>query len=97
MSETVDNVSNKENLNTDNGETSDNVQMEINNSNEETPAKTRHVDLSKSVTTNIGLLLNLRQILDASITRGTYKGNELTQVGQIYDQLSSVLNTSLNE
>ena len=86
----------------------ENVQMEISNSNEETEVQpevqpevqqpqTRQIDFSKSVTTTIGLLVNLRQVIDASIGRGTYKGNELTQVGQVYDQLTNVINTCVNE
>ena len=86
----------------------ENVQMEITNSNEQPEVKPevqpevqqsqiRQIDFSKSVTTTIGLLVNLRQIIDASISRGTYKGNELTQVGQVYDQLTNVINTCVNE
>lgn len=87
---------------------SENVQMEITNSKETTEVQpevqtevqqpqTRQIDFSKSVTTTIGLLVNLRQIIDASISRGTYKGNELTQIGQVYDQLTNVINTCVNE
>ena len=61
------------------------------------PPQTRQVDFSKSVTTTIGLLVNLKQIIDASIGRGTYKGNELTQIGQVYDQLTNTINTCVNE
>ena len=37
------------------------------------------------------LLVNIKQLLDIAIKRGAYQPNELSSVGQIYDQFNSGL------
>ena len=50
------------------------------------------VDISNvSVNINAQFLSNYKNILDASIERGTWKGNELTQIGAIYQSLNNIL------
>ena len=50
------------------------------------------VDISNvSVNINAQFLYNYKNILDASIERGTWKGNELTQTGAIYQSLNNIL------
>ena len=50
------------------------------------------IDFSK-VTLNINaqFLVNYRNILDATIERGTWKGNELSQIGAIYQNINGIL------
>tara|TARA_Y100000389_G_C17059285_1_gene316576 strand:- start:70 stop:390 length:321 start_codon:yes stop_codon:yes gene_type:complete len=50
------------------------------------------IDFSK-VTLNINaqFLVNYRNILDATIERGTWKGNELSQIGAIYQSINDIL------
>lgn len=50
------------------------------------------IDFSKvNVNINAQFLANLKNILDASIERGTWKGNELTQIGSIYQNINGIL------
>ena len=50
------------------------------------------IDFSKvNVNINAQFLVNFKNILDASIERGTWKGNELTQIGSIYQNINGVL------
>ena len=37
------------------------------------------------------VLTNIKSILEISTARGTFKANELTAVGQVYDQLLAIL------
>tara|TARA_B100001142_G_C14240341_1_gene619098 strand:+ start:288 stop:518 length:231 start_codon:yes stop_codon:yes gene_type:complete len=45
----------------------------------------------KNVNVNINLLNNIKSILDISTARGTYRANELTSVGKVYDELVTLL------
>jgi hypothetical protein len=40
---------------------------------------------------NVNVLNNIKSILEISTARGTFKATELTAVGQVYDQLSTLL------
>ena len=55
----------------------------------------RTVDVNKEVTVPLHLLINLRQIIDVSVNRGTYRSNELTSVGKVYDSLTDSLKPHL--
>ena len=46
---------------------------------------------TKEVNINVNLLNNIKSILEISSARGTFKATELTAVGQVYDQLTKVL------
>lgn len=66
--------------------------MEINEKPVSTESKELNVDFSQvKVSVDAQLLINYRNILDASINRGTWKGNELTQIGAIYQNVSSII------
>lgn len=41
---------------------------------------------------NLSDLASLRQIVDIATQRGAFKGNELSQVGGVYDKLNVFLN-----
>ena len=40
----------------------------------------------------LGLLINVKNLVDIAIARGAYKPNELTAVGKVYDQYIAGLN-----
>ena len=66
--------------------------MEINEKQSNPERKELNIDFSKvNVTVDAQSLINYRNILDASINRGTWKGNELTQIGAIYQKVSSII------
>ena len=46
---------------------------------------------------NLNLLINLRKIIDVSVSRGTYKGIELSSVGKVYDEYNSNLNILIDD
>lgn len=48
----------------------------------------KSVDLTKSVTTNLGLLINLKRVVDVCVQRGAFKSEELSQLGQVVDSLN---------
>ena len=39
----------------------------------------------------LGLLINVKNLVDIAIARGAYKPNELTAVGKVYDQYTTGL------
>jgi len=59
----------------------ENVKIEV---NEELPNPT-------SLNVDILLLSNMKSLLEISTQRGSFKANELSSVGKIYDQLSELL------
>lgn len=65
---------------------------EVASDSTETEKQQEQVDISNvSVNINAQFLSNYKNILDASIERGTWKGNELTQIGAIYQSLNNIL------
>lgn len=58
----------------------------------------KNIDFSKyNVNINAQFIVNYRNILDASISRGTWKGNELTQIGGIYQNLNNMIDNIVNQ
>ena len=55
------------------------------------PAATQTIDITKSVTTNLGLLVNLKRIVDICVARGAFRSEELSQVGSVIDTLNVVI------
>ena len=52
---------------------------------------TTNVEQPTTKVVSLTLLNNLNAIMDISTTRGTYKANELSTVGKVYDELVSLL------
>ena len=96
MSDNQENLTmNIDNTNT-NEETNTNVNEETNtNTNEETTVNNKQIDLTKNVTTNIGLLVNLKRVVDICVARGAFKSEELTQLGSVIDSLNLVLKDNI--
>jgi hypothetical protein len=45
----------------------------------------------KTLNVNVNLLNNIRTLLEISTQRGTFKANELSSVGKVYDELLVLL------
>jgi hypothetical protein len=45
----------------------------------------------KTLNVNVNLLQNIRAVLEISTQRGTYRANELSSVGKVYDELVTLL------
>jgi hypothetical protein len=69
-----------------------NVEPETNSGTSE-PVQVDQVTQAQPESKNISvnLLTNIKSILEISTARGTFKANELTAVGQVYDQLLNLL------
>jgi hypothetical protein len=59
------------------------------------PAATQGIDITKSVTTNLGLLVNLKRIVDICVARGAFRSEELSQVGSVIDTLNVVIKENI--
>lgn len=46
---------------------------------------------------NLQFLINLRNIIDISVRRGTWKPTELTSVGKLYENLDLGINSAIQE
>ena len=69
---------------TDNEFETENVSMKVEHEPEPEPEiKTKNV--------NINLLTNVKALLEITISRGSFKANELSSVGKVYDELVSLL------
>lgn len=51
-----------------------------------------HVPEENTDNLTLGLLINVKNLVDLAIARGAYKPNELTTVGKVYDQYTAGLN-----
>ena len=81
------------------------IKMEITNNSQETqqpvqiPPKVsqppEELNIHKEVNVTLGMLVNIKKIIDISVTRGTFKSEELTPVGGVVDQLNTFISDSL--
>lgn len=68
------------------------MNMEISEKQNSPESKKLNVDYSNvNLSVNAQFIINYRNILDASINRGTWKGNELSQIGAIYQNVNSII------
>lgn len=68
------------------------MNMEITEKQNSPESKKLNVDYSNvNLSVNAQFIINYRNILDASINRGTWKGNELSQIGAIYQNVNSII------
>ena len=59
------------------------------------PPSQQSIDITKNVTTNLGLLVNLKRILDVCVQRGAFRSEELTQIGSVVDTLNAVIKENI--
>ena len=55
------------------------------------PSTQQKIDITKIVSTNLGLLVNLKRIVDVCVSRGAFKSEELSQLGSVIDTLNVVI------
>ena len=55
------------------------------------PATQQTIDITKNITTNLGLLVNLKRIVDVCVSRGAFRSEEFSQVGSVIDTLNVVI------
>ena len=73
-----------------------NIEDNKNNiTNQETTNTKQSIDLSKNVTTNISLLVNLKRMVDVCVSRGAFRSEELSQIGPIIDTLNIVIKENI--
>tara|TARA_X000000950_G_scaffold285334_1_gene390985 strand:- start:1 stop:294 length:294 start_codon:yes stop_codon:yes gene_type:complete len=79
-------------------ENAENVQMNVSESGT-TPETTqqKQVDVNTPVNVTLQLLLNFRNIVDVSTSRGTFKSNELSSIGRVYDELVLIINKAVQD
>ena len=46
---------------------------------------------------NLQFLINVRNIIDVSVKRATWKPTELTSVGKLYENLDSTINSAIEQ
>ena len=68
-----------------------NVKMNLDKEVTNIPVSHETQDKTEYKNVSVNLLTNIKSILEISTARGTFKANELTSVGQVYDQLLILL------
>ena len=66
----------------------ENVNLNVEESNDTTDT----VPEESADNLTLGLLINVKNLVDIAIARGAYRPNELTAVGKVYDQYTAGLN-----
>ena len=56
----------------------------------------KEVSQVQQINVNIKLVKNITALLEIATSRGTFKANELSSVGRIYDELSKLLQPTSN-
>jgi hypothetical protein len=59
------------------------------------PANQQTIDITKNITINLGLLVNLKRIVDVCVSRGAFRSEELSQVGSVIDTLNVVIKENI--
>lgn len=67
----------------------ENVTMNVNDNSDNIINTT--LEGVKTLNVNVNLLKNIRSLVEISTQRGTYRANELSSVGKIYDELVTLL------
>ena len=52
--------------------------------------------LSRELTVSVRVLVNVKRILDIVSSRGVFKGSEMSSVGSVYNELETLISSSLN-
>ena len=54
------------------------------------------IDINKNITTNLGLLVNFKRIIDVCVSRGSFKSDELSQIGSVIDTLNVIIKENID-
>ena len=68
-----------------------NVTMNLDKEVKNIPVSHETQDKTEYKNVSVNLLTNIKSILEISTSRGSFKATELTAVGQVYDQLLTLL------
>lgn len=72
--------------------------MEVSEKTEASPSVPAQVTADQvNLQVNLQFLINVRNIIDLSVRRGTWKSNELTSVGKLYENLDSTINSAIQQ
>ena len=66
----------------------ENITMTVNDNTTDESTPSTEI---KTLNVNVNLLNNIRTLLEISTQRGTFKANELSSVGKVYDELLVLL------
>ena len=91
MTESNENI----NMNISNNNDNDNDNNNIGVKEEIKQNASQELDINKKVTTNLGLLVNLKRMVDICVSRGAFKSEELSQIGSVIDILNSTLKENI--
>ena len=69
----------------------DNNEENVNMNVTDEPSNDDNSKEVKTLNVNVNLLQNIRAVLEISTQRGTYRANELSSVGKVYDELVTLL------
>lgn len=69
----------------------ENVTMNANDNANDNASNTNSKEEVLTLNVNVNLLQNIRSLLEISTQRGTYRANELSSVGKVYDELVTLL------
>ena len=73
-----------------------NVSEESTDSNPEVQSQSEQkVDTNTPVTIPLYQLINFRQLIDVGTSRGAYRSSELSSVGKVYDELTALINATV--
>ena len=72
-------------------EKQENVNMDVQDNDITNNTSNVSNEESKLLSVNVNLLNNVRTLLEISTQRGTFKANELSSVGKVYDELLQLL------
>ncbi len=62
------------------------------------PAPPKQVTANQvNLQVNLQFLINVRNIIDLSVRRATWKPTELTSVGKLYESLDSTINNAIEQ
>ena len=54
------------------------------------------VDGTKSVNVNLAFIVNYKKIIDIAISRGTFKSDEIPQIGLVITDLNNLIKQNIN-
>ena len=72
--------------------------MEVSEKTETPPSAPAQVTADQvNLQVNLQFLINVRNIIDLSVRRATWKPTELTSVGKLYENLDSIINSAIQQ
>ena len=92
MEKSTQQNTNQENVTMNIKETENSQSNEV----EQVQPSQKTIDINKNVTTNLGLLVNFKRIIDVCVSRGAFKSDELSQIGSVIDTLNVIIKENID-